>query len=148
MLVLKPRIHDMERLFTAIEAFLYERQQHAVFFIQAVEERANMPLASQGGAGKMNALLDSIHRTYASSDLGPGLHAHHDMHLLCQAIAPRARDFSFPVNPWRTFRWFEAGAAVDYSKQPVYGKIRALPAESGGNPLSLRRQREAYPSIT
>jgi len=65
MLVPEARIHDMECPFTAIEALLYERQQHAVFFLRAVEESANVPLASQGCVRNMNALLDSIHRTYA-----------------------------------------------------------------------------------
>ncbi len=51
----------MERLFPAIEAVFYERQQHTVFFLWVVEESANVPLASQGYTRKMNALLDGAH---------------------------------------------------------------------------------------
>ena len=46
--------HDVNRLVTALEPVPYERKQHTIFFVVAVEERAHMARFAEFVAGKWN----------------------------------------------------------------------------------------------
>jgi hypothetical protein len=46
-------VHDVGSLFTSIEAILIERAKHPVLLLEAGEERANVSVRSDAGAGTL-----------------------------------------------------------------------------------------------
>src|SRR5688500_15854736 len=57
MFMAQARVDDVKCFFTAFEAFLYKREQHAILFVRAVEERADVPVGPQRRAGETNRLF-------------------------------------------------------------------------------------------
>jgi hypothetical protein len=63
MLVPKVWIDNMERLFSALDPFPDERQQHTVFLFVGVKESTHMPVPSKRSPCEMNTLVIRLHRT-------------------------------------------------------------------------------------
>jgi hypothetical protein len=58
------RIYDVNCLVATFEAILYERKQHAVLFVVAIEKRADVTYVAQLGTGKGNWRHGLVHGVY------------------------------------------------------------------------------------
>ena len=66
-------LHDVRSLFTPIEAILVEGAKHPVLLVQAVEERANVSVRADAGAGRPQGTTVRRHLYPHSARLQLGL---------------------------------------------------------------------------
>jgi hypothetical protein len=64
MIVILPLIYYVDRLIAALKPVFYERKQHAVLFVVAIEKRAHVTYVAQLGAGKGNWCRSLLHGVY------------------------------------------------------------------------------------
>src|SRR5260370_14164801 len=78
VLLAQLRIDDMERLLTALEAFLDKRQQHLILLVAVVEEGTDMTLCAKHGSGEPDRLVALLALTGSSftktADIADGIH--------------------------------------------------------------------------
>jgi hypothetical protein len=61
MILMLPRIYNVNRLVATLEPVLYEWQQHAILFVVAVKKRTDVPYFAEHGTGKGNWRHSFLH---------------------------------------------------------------------------------------